>query len=340
MTLGNAESLEADAEASREPASVDLHTELARLRAEIAELRARVAQLPEPDADLVREAPEFRPTPSLWETTPIPHDSDQGHVGNRRRYLLKYIAPEACGLEIGPYCSPTILKSEAEVLYLDYASQAELEAERARSPDPHAGEVAPVDFVVRGEDYRDAVDRPLDYIVANHVMEHVANIVLWLERLSAMLRPGGILFIAIPDKKYNFDRYRTNTDLSHLLADYFRGKTTIDQEHCLDVSIYYDLSYIGQSMALEDRLAAANIRRVFAEEPHIGVHSHVFESETFLSRILVPLLATGLLELDLLEYHTAAENFGEIIFILAKRPPTVTADPERFYTLSPYARPG
>ena len=334
MTTGDAASLEAM------PPDAGPGAEIARLRAENRELRARLAELPEPDGDLVRELPGTRPSPSLWETTRVPREAGFGHIRNRRRHLLKYIAPGAAGLEIGPYCSPTVLKSESDILYLDCASQAELEADRARAPETQEGEIAPVDLVVRGEDYRAAVDRPLDYIVANHVMEHVANIVLWLERLGAMLRSGGILFIAIPDKKYNFDRSRSNTDLSHLLADYFRGVTEIDREHCLDVSIYYDLSYINKSMALEERLDAETLRQEFAKPPHIGVHSHVFESETFLSRILVPLLATGLLEFDLLEYRTAPRNFREIIFVLAKRPPSVAVEPTRFYRLSPFARPG
>jgi hypothetical protein len=64
------------------------------------------------------------------------------------------------------------------------------------------------------------VGQPLDYVVASHVVEHVPDLVGWLAELRAALRPGGVLGLAVPDRRFTFDRLRRETALAEVLEAY------------------------------------------------------------------------------------------------------------------------
>lgn len=236
-------------------------------------------------------------------------------LDKRRSHLFRHIAvARHRGLEIGPYLQPTVRKDEGDVRYLDFYSTEELAAfEQDRRP---KGTVIPtVDYVVKSDDYWRYVPDRFDYLIANHVIEHVDNPVQWVIDLARLLHPGGVLFLTVPDKKYNFDRYRADTTLSHLLADYFRGHGD-HREHGVDIGLCYDTSYVGKPMNLDETLDLARLRAAFDEQTHPGRHNHVFQSETFVPRILRPLQKLGLWQYELLEFGPAPDNHGEFYVVL------------------------
>ena len=59
-----------------------------------------------------------------------------------------------------------------------------------------------------------------DFVLANHVFEHMENPLLALRNWVRVLRPGGIVFMAIPDKRFTFDVDREVTPLAHILDEY------------------------------------------------------------------------------------------------------------------------
>ena len=44
-------------------------------------------------------------------------------------------------------------------------------------------------------------DHTLDYVVASHVLEHVANPIAALAECYRVIRPGGILYLVVPDRR-------------------------------------------------------------------------------------------------------------------------------------------
>lgn len=321
---------------STAPAERDSETEAA-LSARIRALEAELARLregggrPPPDADLVRPGVARPREPSLLQTTPVAEGAFHGHVVTRRRHFLKYVGARDRGLEIGPFCNPTVLKREAPVRYLDFFAREELIRQH---PDVPPEQVAPVDAVVRGESYAAACPGPFDYIVANHVMEHVADVIGWLVGLNAMLAEDGFLFLTVPDRAYSFDHYRAPTPFTHLVADHFRGGASSLREHALDAGFFYDPGQATPRPALLARLTRADLHRMYHEDTHVGTHTHVFDSATMLSRVLAPILHLGYAPFDLVEYRTAAGNHGEILTVLRKRPSTLPVDAERLFAAS------
>ncbi len=254
----------------------------------------------------------------------------------RREHLLKYIDLSSKGLEIGPYGSPTVFKSEGDISYLDFKPREQLIAEASSGEEIEA--IPEIDYLVASNDYRRYVLDTFDYIIANHVIEHVPDMIRWLTNITEMLNPNGILFMAIPDKRFTFDKYRQSTRLSHILNDFYEQAQTISQEHLLEQIIYYDRTYLGEPIVLTERLDRARIEKVLEDgiQPWmIGYHCHIFQSETALDTVFKPLIMMGYINLDIIDYIPAAGiNYGEMMLILKKVGPKsqkITLDLTSFF---------
>src|SRR5690348_4402723 len=104
----------------------------------------------------------------------------------RRQALLPYINLGGLGLEVGAFMHPTISHLEGKVEFLDFYSTNELQAQAQKlGQDPNR--VVAVNYVVRNDRYSEYVQNSFDYIIANHVFEHVSNPIAWLQMLNQML---------------------------------------------------------------------------------------------------------------------------------------------------------
>jgi len=62
-----------------------------------------------------------------------------------------------------------------------------------------------------------------DFVIANHFLEHVEDPISCIQNFARVLKPGGLVYLALPDKEKTFDRTRELTPLKHLLKDYRSG---------------------------------------------------------------------------------------------------------------------
>jgi len=250
---------------------------------------------------------------------------------NRRRMLFEHVDVAGRGLEIGPYDQPTVVKTEGDIHYLDVQSREDLVA--ALHDPALAAKIPEVDILCTSSDYATVCDEPFDYVIANHVLEHVPNPIAWLQMIGTILRDDGKLFLSLPDKKHTFDKYRPDTPLSHILYDYYTGVTEASREHILETELYYDMQFIQREMNVGERLDDARLRRSFDIPVHPGIHCHVFQAETFPDKILKPLQLMGLLPFELIAYRGAqASTGGEFSFVLQKGEPKVELRTEQFFT--------
>jgi SAM-dependent methyltransferase len=232
----------------------------------------------------------------------------------RRAVLFRHAVLPCDVLEVGAFANPTVLPSEAQLKILDFYSTDEL-LEQAKRMGVNPERVLPVDYVCRNDDYLAVVPGRFDLIIANHVFEHVDNPVAWLQMVRRLSRDNALLLLVIPDKKYSFDKFRPDTALSHILYDYFVPDRNLKEVHLLETALYYDLTYIGQKNELSYKLDPARLRHSLGES-HPGIHTHVFQAETFESRIMKPLLFIGLIDMRLLEVEMCRQ-FGEFAVVLA-----------------------
>jgi len=198
--------------------------------------------------------------------------------------------------------------------------------------------VVPVDYVVRGEDYRDVVKERFDLVIANHVLEHICNPIKWINMIADLLNDDGMLFIALPDKRFSFDRYRSNTDVAHLVTNFLVDEKVTGPEHVIENIIHYDMTYIGQKLDIKQALNPDRLRAEM-HTPNPGIHVHVFDGLSFLSKILKPILFMKLVPFHLVDYQ-AETPAGEFYFLLRKGWRPVDLTEEEFYSLpAPAAAP-
>ena len=63
----------------------------------------------------------------------------------------------------------------------------------------------------------------MDYVVASHVIEHAPDVVGWLAQIREVLAPGGLLGLAIPDRRFTFDLLRPESTLGEMVEAHLTG---------------------------------------------------------------------------------------------------------------------
>ena len=231
----------------------------------------------------------------------------------RRSVLDRHVTFPCDVLEIGAFTAPTVDATEANVKFLDFFTTDEL-IEKVQKSGGDPSQVVDVHYVCRDDNYVEVVKDTFDLVVANHVFEHIDHSIRWLQMIRTMLRDDGLLFLVLPDKKYSFDKFRPDTPVSHILFEYLAPDQDASTIHNFETALYYDLEYIGKINDPREKLNIARLKQAISES-HPGVHRHVFQAETFESRVMRPLLFTGLIDFDLLEVK-ACRQFGEFAVVL------------------------
>jgi predicted SAM-dependent methyltransferase len=148
------------------------------------------------------------------------------HLDPRAAKIIAALNLSGKGVEYGPMDRPLVPKPEYSVSYLDYADRAFL-AEKFRSnPNRNVELIPEMDIVTGGKLITEFVpESSLDYIVASHVMEHVPDFLGWLESSLCVLKGGGRIAVAYPDKRYCFDLKRKSSSVSDILAASLEKRT-------------------------------------------------------------------------------------------------------------------
>ncbi|BDI15025.1 hypothetical protein ANSO36C_08270 [Nostoc cf. commune SO-36] len=118
---------------------------------------------------------------------------------NRLQFLKKLVNLEnAEGLEIGACDLPTVTKEVGKCEFADFRSSEEMIA-LWNLP---AETVMPVKYILqRNSKVHLQIDKNFDFVILCHVIEHIPNVIGYIKDLDNLLKPGGLLIIACPDKR-------------------------------------------------------------------------------------------------------------------------------------------
>jgi len=172
-----------------------------------------------------------------------------------------------------------------------------------------------------------------DFVIANHVIEHVVNPIRFLENVSQHLKPGGLFFLTVPDKRYTFDRDRQLTTNEHLWGEYQRGVTTLSNDHIKDfllhkepvneihpaVEKYFRDNGLPLSYYNGNKLPWNPIKRKRLYEFHRSrsIHVHVWDRASFDSLLDFSIAKTNL-HFQLVETHNPEQITGEMVYLLKR----------------------
>ena len=152
---------------------------------------------------------------------------------DRRSQVLKYITKEQKGIEIGPWFAPISPKKEGYNCLSFDVFDAETLRNTARE-DPFidnklVDEIEAVDIVGSSVNIATEIEKrgelgQFDYVVSSHNIEHIPNPIKFLQGCEQVLKPGGCLSMAVPDKRVCFDYFRPLSTLGSWLAAYFENR--------------------------------------------------------------------------------------------------------------------
>jgi predicted SAM-dependent methyltransferase len=202
------------------------------------------------------------------------------------------------GIEIGALYRPQRVPKDARVRYVDHAGGDDL-----YEIYPEHDWVQPPDVVDEAEHLRSFEDESLDFVIANHVLEHVEDPVAALHTFLRVLHPGGIVFITLPDARNSFDQRRERTTVDHVLRDHDEGPEVSRRQH------YEEWAHIVEGIA--DPALVAERADEFAAHGTRN-HFHVWELDTFLELLLALRLPADI--------EAASATDFEFAVILRKNP--------------------
>ena len=202
--------------------------------------------------------------------TPPPSDRDV-----RGELAAEFLRGD--GLEIGALHLAMPIPPGAKARYVDRMSVADL---RQHYPELRDWDLAHVDVIDDGEMLQTIEPGSVDFIVANHFLEHCQDPIQTITNHLGKLRPGGILFYAVPDRRYTFDFRRDRTPLQHHVEDHERGFERSRSAHYLEWTTLVDPG----PGALSDEQARIRARQLEAED--YSIHFHVWEESDLIALLL------------------------------------------------------
>jgi len=103
------------------------------------------------------------------------------------------------------------------------------------------------------------------FVIASHVLEHIANPLKAISEWLRVLKRGGVLLLIVPHRDGTFDRKRPLTTLDHLIGDFKNNMGENDQTHIQEVKELMD----------------KKVKQVWLDScyAHRGLHHHVFDTK-------------------------------------------------------------
>jgi ubiquinone/menaquinone biosynthesis C-methylase UbiE/uncharacterized protein YbaR (Trm112 family) len=178
--------------------------------------------------------------------------------------VARYVRGE--GIEIGALHKPIGAPPNAKVLRVDRLDREGL-LRHYPEIEPHL--IGEPDVRAEAADLSPFGDRSLDFVIGRHVLEHLPDPIGALAEWWRVLRPGGAVYLIVPDRRFIFDQHRPPTSLFHLVENFAARAREIEPEH------YREWVTLVENVHGEE----ARARR--AEElraRQYSIHAHVFEA--------------------------------------------------------------
>ena len=221
------------------------------------------------------------------------------------------------GAEIGPLDRPVVTRQMGRVHYVDHDTT---EALRIKYADPanhvNTSKIVDVDYVWGEKSLADLLqaEAPIDYVIASHVIEHVPDFIGWLNEVKTILKPGGVLSLAIPNKRRCFDYHRQLTKTADVIEAYLRSSKTPSPRQIFDhlssaVTFRGNIAWDGtvdmtQLVHCHSNTEAwVTAKSSFSTGDYYDVHCWVFTPDSFF-KLLSELTSLDLMKFEVVEFYT------------------------------------
>jgi SAM-dependent methyltransferase len=222
---------------------------------------------------------------------------------DKRRRLSAWLRGD--GIEIGALHVPLGIHREARVRYVDRLT---VEEQRRQYPELAGVQLAPVDVIGSAEDLSAFGDGSVDFVIANHLLEHTEDPISAISCWLRVLRPGGVIYMAVPDKRHTFDIDREPTPIEHMVRDYEEGPAGSRRQHFEEWARHVERVSEGRVGERADIL----------EQIDYSIHTHVFTEQTLLELLMACDRLVGPIEIEALR-----RNGLETLVVVRKPDPSL-----------------
>lgn len=180
------------------------------------------------------------------------------------------------GLEIGALHCPTKIPPHCSIEYLDVER---VEKIRTVFPDIDGYNIIEPNYVgdIGKHTISDITKKEFNFIILNHVLEHVANPIQVIQNILEGITDTGFLIVSVPDKDFSYDKARPITTYEHSLADYFLSVKEVCDDHYIDFLAHVHPEVFTSKDRFLNALQFVRNRRE---------HVHVWDSQTFKSSLV------------------------------------------------------
>jgi SAM-dependent methyltransferase len=196
-----------------------------------------------------------------------------------RRAVIAAEYLRGTGIEIGALHLPLTVPQTVRVKYIDRMSRSQL---RQQYPELSKLNLVDVDIVDNGELLTTIPDASQDFVIANHFIEHCQDPIGVLINFFRVLKPEGILYLAVPDKRFTYDKDRLVTPISHVNRDHEVGPAWSRTQHFEEWVRGWEVA-AGIMIEGEDAIRA-HIRELM--DMDYSIHFHVWTQLDFLEFVL------------------------------------------------------
>lgn len=147
----------------------------------------------------------------------------------RDHFLSLYDFSSGRGLEIGPLDAGIADPEIDQVAYVDVFDTAGIRQHYENDPNVILELIPEIDYplhhggVIRTLAEAAAPGAPYDWVIASHVIEHVPDVIGWLAQVADLTADDGALLLAVPDRRYCFDRHRPPTTTGQAIEAHEAG---------------------------------------------------------------------------------------------------------------------
>jgi SAM-dependent methyltransferase len=270
---------------------------------------------------------------------------------DRRQEILRHIAPGTRGIEVAPWHNPIVLPGgEHAAVALDLFDRPTLVVRAKADPaiDRGAiGKIGEVDLVGSACEIaelaraRFGAEARFDFVLSSHNLEHLPDPVRFLRGCETVLAPGGVVAMAVPDKRACFDFFRPHSGTGELLEAWherrerpsfaqifgqtaynaaLRGRDGVTGAFTIDDNP-------GQIALLGDVAQAYATWRTLLEANDAGYHdTHCWTfTPSSLELILTELILLGIIALDIV---AVTPPLGCEFFVHLRKRPAGAAAPD------------
>jgi predicted SAM-dependent methyltransferase len=243
-----------------------------------------------------------------------------GHAALRatpRGLLTRFLA--GSGVELGPGHHPMPIPFPgASVRYVD---RWQPEENLALFTNLEAGATFPKPDIVANLDVdrlSAIADQSQDFVIASHILEHLADPLTQIEEIHRVLKPGAVVLVFLPDRRHTFDRKRSATPLAHLIAEHRDRVAIVSDAHIED--------YLRMTDVWDPAWTKEQVSEQLELNRQRSIHVHCWSENEFLPVLEYTVADMGM-QWELLDAMFVEDVPGGFEFGFVLRRASVQSDP-------------